>query len=129
MRRDDSRTDLGMIRVHKNVIASIASIAALEVEGVKRIGQDSQGKIFELIVSRFSPSLRVNFDKNEEVKLEIPLVIKYDFNIPEVANKVQENVRNALEKMTNISIKDININVQGIESDSPRLSLQKGGNQ
>jgi uncharacterized alkaline shock family protein YloU len=60
-------------------------------------------------------AIKVEIDKNEEVKVEIPLVIKYGFNIPDIANKVQENVRNALEKMTNLSIKDIDINVQGIE--------------
>jgi uncharacterized alkaline shock family protein YloU len=45
----------------------------------------------------------------------VPLIIKYGFNIPEIASKVQENVRNALEKMTNLSIKDIHINIQSIE--------------
>ena len=35
MQREESRTDLGAIRIHKNVIASIASIAAIEIEGVK----------------------------------------------------------------------------------------------
>jgi len=47
--------------------------------------------------------------------VEIPLIIKYGYNIPEIANRVQENVRLALEKMSNLSIKEINVNVQGIE--------------
>jgi len=34
---------------------------------------------------------------------------------PPSANKVQENVRNSLERMTNLVIKDINVNVQSIE--------------
>ena len=62
-----------------------------------------------------SSGIKVEIDKNDEIKIEIPLIIKYGFNIPDIANKVQENVRNALEKMSNLSIKDININVQGIE--------------
>jgi uncharacterized alkaline shock family protein YloU len=57
----------------------------------------------------------VEFDKNGEVKVEIPLIIKYGYNIPEVAAKVQENIRNNLEKMTNLLIKDINVNIQAIE--------------
>jgi uncharacterized alkaline shock family protein YloU len=115
MRKEESRTDLGMIRIHKNVIASIASLAAAEIEGVKRIGGDFKSGLLELIGKKFLPTIRVEIDKNDEVRLDIPVVIKYGFNIPEVANKVQENIRNALEKMTNISIRDININVQGIE--------------
>lgn len=115
MHRDESRTDLGTIRIHKNVIASIASLAAVEIEGIKRVGGDFKSGLLELIGKKYLSAIKVEINKNEEVSLEIPLVIKYGFNIPDIASKVQENVRNALEKMTNLSVRDININVQGIE--------------
>ena len=47
MHKEESQTDLGKIRIHKNVIASIASIAAVEIEGVKRIGGDFRSGILE----------------------------------------------------------------------------------
>jgi uncharacterized alkaline shock family protein YloU len=115
MQREESRTDLGTIRIHKNVIASIASIAAGEIEGVKRVGGNFKSGLMELIGSKIMPAIKVEINKNEEVKVDIPIIIKYGYNIPDVANKVQESVRNGLEKMTNLSLKDINVNVQGIE--------------
>lgn len=117
--KDESRTDLGTVRIHKNVIASIAALAASEVEGVKRVGGDFKSGIMELIGKKTSAAIKVEFDKNNEVKLGISLIIQYGFNIPDIADEVQENVRSALEKMTSLSVKDININVQAIE---------KGGN-
>lgn len=115
MHREESRTDLGIIRIHKKVIASIASLAATEIEGVKRIGGDFKTGLLELMGKKSSVAIKVEIDKNGEVKLDIPLVIKYSFNIPDIANRVQESVRSALEKMTNLSIRDININVQVTE--------------
>ena len=115
MHKDESQTDLGNIKIHKNVIASIASIAAVEIDGVKRIGGDFRSGILELIGKKALMAIKVDIDKNDEMRLEVPLVVKYGFNIPDIANKAQENIRNALEKMTNLSIKYININVQGIE--------------
>lgn len=115
MEREESRTDFGSIRIYKNVIASIAATATLEIEGVKKIGTDFKTGIMELFGKKWLSTIKVEFDKNEEIKIEIPLVIKYGYNIPYIASKVQENVKNALEKMTNLAIKDININVQGIE--------------
>jgi len=115
MHKEESQTDLGNIRIHKNVIASIASIAAVEIEGVRRIGGDFRSGILELIGKKTLMAIKVDIDKNDEIRLEVPLVIKYGFNIPDIANKAQENIRNALEKMTNLSIKYININVQSIE--------------
>ena len=113
--KEESRTDLGTIKIHKNVIASIASLAAGEIEGVKRIGGDFKSGVLGLISKKASIAIKVEIDKNEEVRVVIPLVIKYGYNIPDIANRVQENVRNALEKMTNLSIRDINVNVQAIE--------------
>jgi len=115
MHKEESRTDYGMIRIHDNVIASIASVAACEIEGVKSVGRNFRTGILELIDRKNLSAIKVEKDKNGDITLQIPLVIKYGVNIPEIANKVQENVRQALEKMTNLSIKDVNVNIQAIE--------------
>jgi len=115
MNQEGSRTDLGVVRIHKNVIASIAALAAGEISGVKRVGGNFQSGILEFVGKKSTGGIKVEIDKHDEVIVNIPLVIKYDFNIPDIAIKVQENVRKALEKMTNLSIKDINVNVQVIE--------------
>ncbi len=115
MHGEDSHTDLGTIKIHKNVIASIASLAAVEIEGVRRVGGDLKSGIAEFIGKKYLSAIHVEINKNEEVKIEIPLVIKFGYNIPEIANKVQENVRNSLEKMTSLSVKDINVNIKAIE--------------
>ena len=115
MQSEESRTDLGTIRIHKNVISSIASLSVLEIEGVKRVGGDLKSGLYEFVGKKSLSPIKVEIFKNEEVKVEIPIVVKYGYNIPEIASKAQESVRNALEKMTNLSIKDININVQKIE--------------
>ncbi len=115
MHREESRTDLGTVRIHDNVIASIASVAATEIEGVKGIEKDFKSGLLELIKKKNLGAIKVDKDKNGDITVWVPLVIKYGYNIPDVAARVQENIRNNLEKMTNLSIKDININVQYIE--------------
>lgn len=115
MRKEETRTDLGMIKIHKNVIASIASLAAIEIEGVKRIGGDFASGLLGLLGKESLSAIKVEILKGEEVKLDIPLVIQYGFNVPDIANRVQESVRNALERMTNLSIKEVNVSIQAIE--------------
>lgn len=115
MNRDESRNELGVLKIHRNVISSISSIAATEIDGVKRVGKCVSNGLLELIGKGFFPAIKVDISKNEEVKVEIPLIVKYGYSIPEVAGRVQENVRLALEKMSNLSIKEINVSVQGIE--------------
>jgi uncharacterized alkaline shock family protein YloU len=114
MNRDESRNELGVLRIHKNVISSISSIAATEIDGVKRVESDLKSGLLGLLGKKIS-AIKVEISKNEEVKVSIPLVIKYGYNIPDIASRVQENVRLALEKMSSLAIKEINVNVQGIE--------------
>ncbi|MDD5042625.1 MAG: Asp23/Gls24 family envelope stress response protein [Candidatus Omnitrophica bacterium] len=115
MIRDESRNELGAVRIHKNVIASISSIAAMEIEGVRGIGSGFRNSILELIGKKSFLSIKVDISKNEEVKVDVPLIIKYGYNIPDTASRVQDNVRQALEKMSNLFVKEINVSVQGIE--------------
>jgi len=114
-RSDESRNELGVLRIHKNVISSIAAIAATEIEGVKKIGGNIKSGLLEIVGQKLHGAIKVEINKNEEVKVEVPVIIKYGYNIPDVASRLQENVRQALEKMSNLSVKDVNINVQGIE--------------
>ena len=76
MRKEESRTDLGAIRIHKDVIASIASLASLEVEGVKKIGGDFKASIYELLGKKEQRGISVEIDRNDEVRLSVPLVVR-----------------------------------------------------
>lgn len=114
MFKEDTRTDLGVIKIHKSAIASIASIAAKELEGVKGISRTLFNKFADLFIHKDS-AIKVEVDRNSEVYLEVPLVMKYGFNIPDVCAKAQDNIKAALEKTTNLSIKEVNIKIRGIE--------------
>ena len=112
----EEKIDLGAVRIHGKVIASIASIATLEVDGVKKIYHGLSENLFNFVRQRPSFSgIRVIIEKNNEIKLHVPVVVKYGVNIPEVATRIQDSVRTAIDKMTDLSLRDINVDVQGIE--------------
>ncbi len=114
--KEEAKTELGAIKIHKDVISSIAFIAAQEIEGVKRVGFKIflSPKVLQILGIR-CPGIRVSIEKNDEVRLNISLVIKFGYNIPEVSSRVQENVRLNLEKMSSVFIRDITISVIGVE--------------
>jgi uncharacterized alkaline shock family protein YloU len=114
---EESRTDLGAVKIHKDVIASIASLASLEVEGVKKIGGDFKASIYELLGRKQQRGIGVEIDRNNEVRLNVPVVVKYGYNVTDIARSVQESIQQSLEKMTNLTIKEINVNVQRIEKE------------
>lgn len=115
MRSGYSGSEMGKVRIHKNAIACVVSEAAIEIEGVLAVGKSLKAKILELAGQGKNSAIDIQINKNEEISVEIPIIISYGFNIPEVVGRVQENVRYALERMTSLSVREINVNVQSIE--------------
>ena len=66
MRAEESRSELGTVRIHKKVIASIASIAAMEIEGIKRVGGDIKTNICELFNKKSLAGIKVDAKKFDE---------------------------------------------------------------
>jgi uncharacterized alkaline shock family protein YloU len=114
--QEDRRTDYGLIKIHKNVIAQIASMAAREAEGVNRISPNLFSKILNLIMRGGNDRypIKITLKENYEVELCIPIVVNYGVNIPETALRAQENVKKAIEKMTGLSASDVHIKVKGV---------------
>ncbi|MFH1678673.1 MAG: Asp23/Gls24 family envelope stress response protein [Candidatus Omnitrophota bacterium] len=117
MKNEESHTELGTIKIHKDVIASIVSLASLEIEGIKKIGGNLRSSIYELLGKKQQKGIVVEIDRNDEVILNVPLIVKYGYNVTEIARNAQDNIQQSLEKMTNLTIKEINISVQRVENE------------
>jgi uncharacterized alkaline shock family protein YloU len=113
---EDENTDLGTIKIHNNVIASIAYLATLEVDGIARICDDLRSRIYHALGKKTkSGAIDVRSEKNEAVAIIIPIIVKYGYNIPEVALKVQERVKSMVEESTDLSPKEIIVKIKGVE--------------
>ncbi|NLI60612.1 MAG: Asp23/Gls24 family envelope stress response protein [Clostridiales bacterium] len=103
--------DRGKITFADDVVATIAGLAALEVEGVASM---SAG-----IVEKFgkkTPTRGVKVEVGEkEAAVDLYMIVDYGVQIPEVAWNVQENVKKSIENMTGLSVVEVNIYIQGIE--------------
>ena len=116
MIREEDKAELGTIKIHNNVIASIAYLATLEVDGISRICEDVKSYVLHAIGKRTkSGAIDVRPEKNEGVSIIIPVIVKYEYNIPEVALKVQEKVKATVEESTDLTVKDIIIKIKGVE--------------
>lgn len=105
----------GSIKISDEVIASTAAIAATQVEGVAELTGGISESISNIIgKSTQTKGIKVNVNE-DNVVIDIYIIVNYGVKIPEVAWNVQENVKKEIEKITGISVKAINIHVQGVE--------------
>ena len=100
----------GMIHIAEDVIAAIVADAVKDVEGV---GAASQNVGEQLTGKKAVRSVRVE-QVDDAVSVDVFLMARYGFAIPEVAQKVQEAVSNAVGGMTGIPVREVNVHVGGI---------------
>ena len=105
----------GKVTFANEVIAIIAGLAASEVEGIAGMS----GGTFEGITEKLG---RKNLAKGVKVEVgtteaavDIYVIVKYGFKIQDMAQKIQDAVKNAIETMTGLSVVEVNIYIQGIE--------------
>jgi uncharacterized alkaline shock family protein YloU len=108
---------LGKVEIAPEVIEVIAGIAASEVEGIAQM----RGNFATGVVERFGKKNHgkgVKVDLREEgVAIDIYCLIQFGVSIPNVAKKVQENVRQALFNMTGLEASEVNVHIVGIQFD------------
>ena len=111
-----SKDDLGQIKIHNNVMASIAFIAANEAEGVSRVCVDARSQVLRWMGKKtLTGAIDVRQEEIDTINISIPLIVKYGYNIPDIAGKVQERVRAAVEETTDVTLKEVIIKIKGVE--------------
>jgi len=103
----------GNIRIADDVIASIAAIAAGEVDGVSSLGGGLD--ISELLGKKqpIARGIKISYAE-ESLVVDIIVYLKYGVVVLDTAKKIQENVMNAIESMTGKTVSCVNITVGGI---------------
>ena len=122
---DISITENGKVVFAPDVVATIAGLAASEVNGVSGLA----GNVIEGISGIFS---KKNLTKGvhvevgqEEAAVDLSINVKYGFRIQDVCSEVQTAVKNAIETMTALRVVEVNILVQSVTFDEPEKPEKK----
>lgn len=108
------KDNLGSIKIANEVVAIIAGLAATEVEGVAGMSGGIAGGITEMIgIKNLSKGVKVEVGDKESA-VDLFVIVEYGSSIPEVAYRIQDNVKQAIEGMTGLDVVEINVHVQGV---------------
>lgn len=106
---------MNQVNISEEVIATIAGAAAVECYGlVGMAGRKLKDGIGQLLGKEdLTKGVEVVFDDGQ-VSIDLFIIVSYGVNIAEVAKNVVDKVKYHVEKQTGLSVKSVNINVQGV---------------
>lgn len=113
---------IGMVQIADDVVAAIAGIAALEVQGVSSMSGNISNEIAGMIKGKNASNTKgVSVEVlDSNVSISLSLVLDYGYSIPEVTSSVQDRVRASVENMTGLSVIDVNIKITGVNIDKSK---------
>lgn len=111
-------TQVGEVKIAEDVVATIAGLAATEIEGVASMqGNLTNELVKKLGAKNLSKGVKIEMIDNY-VNVELSLVVKYGYSIPKITAKIQENVKSSIETMTGLRVLEINIRIVGVTSEN-----------
>lgn len=110
----ETETAYGMIHISEEAVATIVRMAADRVEGIAHAPL-SMASGFTEKLGKKNPAKGVKVELTEhEVKISLYIYVTYGVKIPKLAMELQKEIRQMVQLMTGLSVKEVNIYVQGI---------------
>lgn len=118
--------DNSEIKIADDVVSVIAGIAASEVPGVSGMSGGFAGGISEVFSGKKNLSKGIKVEVgNKEAKIDVNIIVEYGVRIPDVAFEIQNRVKKAVETMTGLKVLEVNVHVQGVNTDISETETKK----
>ena len=122
----EENADKSEIKIADDVVSVIAGIAASEVSGVSGMAGGFAGGISEVFSGKKNLSKGIKVEVGEkEAKIDVNIIVEYGVRIPDVAFEIQNRVKKAVETMTGLKVLEVNVHVQGVNTEVTELESKK----
>lgn len=111
----DSSSDLGLIKIHDNVLAALVSRAVLGVEGVSRLAGSAIIDNLAGMVGSHSRAIEIIKDNEEKIRIVVKVNIFFGTVIPKVAMEVQHQVIEQVESAAGLTVNSVDVVVQQLD--------------
>ncbi len=114
----DTPSDLGLIKIHDNVLASLVSRAVLGVEGVSRLAGSVLMDNLAGMVGSHSRAIEIIKDGDDKLKIIVKVNLIFGTVIPAAAVEIQQQVIEQVESAAGVSVSAVDVVIQQL--DDPR---------
>ena len=106
--------DNGNVMISEEVVATIVEHAICEVDGIAGLSMKPGADIADLIGKNWGKGMKIYIAEDNALTIDCNVVVAYGSSVIDVAKNAQLAVTGAVESMTGVQVKTVNINVCGI---------------
>ncbi|MFC4076954.1 Asp23/Gls24 family envelope stress response protein [Salinithrix halophila] len=115
----------GAVRIADDVVAVIAGLAATKTKGIAGMsGGITEGWAKRVSGKNVTRGVSVEVGQ-VETAIDLRVIVDYGVKIHEVSRELQQNVKEAVETMTGLSVVEVNVKVEGVGFKEEHVDLDR----
>ena len=105
----------GSVHISEEVVASVAGMAALEVDGVCGLSATIGADLAEMLGKKnLGKGIRLTVGEENDLSVDCYVVVELGGNVMEIAKNVQSAVASSVGSVTGLTVTAVNVTVAGI---------------
>ena len=117
MTKNNTLTNKGKVDIDRDILLSIINLATKEISGVESLTNAYMSWAKRTFTKPKSEGVTIKFDGNNVLKVDVYIRVYIGYSVPDIAFRVQENIKNSLGSMVGIKPGKINVHVYGVNCD------------
>ena len=106
---------VGTVKLDADLVTVIAALAATEVDGVSSMAVKLTHEFIQRMSGRsLSQGVKTQIDGNE-VSFDLSVNVDFGRSITEVSKEIQERVKNTVETMTGLTVREVAVRIAGVD--------------
>ena len=118
---NELQEDKGKITCDRKILLSIISLATKEISGVSKLQDSFTMKLKKMFYKAESTGVKLKISQNGLLIIDVYIRIFSGNIVPDIAFKVQENIKNNIVSMVDMRVSKINIHVVGVDFKTEEL--------
>lgn len=110
----------GRVEIDRDILLSIINLATKEINGVASLTNDYLPWVKKMVKPK-SEGVAIKFDMNGMLNVDVYIRVIIGYSVPDIAFRVQENIKNSLGSMVGIKPGKINVHVLGVTNDDEAI--------
>lgn len=116
-KNNNTLTDTGKVDIDRDILLSIINLATKEISGVESLTNAYMSWFKRNLTKPKSEGVSIKFEGNNVLKVDVYIRVYIGYSVPDIAFRVQENIKNSLSSMVGIKPGKINVHVYGVNCD------------
>ena len=114
MANEQKNKSIGEVKIAADVVAAIAGLAATEVDGVYAMAGTLTNELAGMLgKKKLTKGVKVQMELGV-VLVDMMISVRYGYSIPKTCKQVQEKVMQAINSMTGLTVKQVNVRIAGV---------------